>query len=164
MFSLRLCALNWHNQHLTCCCLTSMPERKSYAWGICMRERDCPALPGSTVLLWEQILCLGLQEWLMHLPGLISPAAGHVPPGMWVATARGDFGLISQMYRFMVCGLFFIAGYDMCCRWDKNIFRASVRDGRGSNVWYFLGMWSKFLSLQILNRDLAYHTCPVTCR
>lgn len=52
----------------------------------------------------------------MHLPELLSPTAGHVPPGMGVATVRGDFCLVSQMYRFMVCGLSFITGCDVCCR------------------------------------------------
>lgn len=46
MFSSRLCTFNWHNQHLTWpaavwpICLRANP----YAWRICMRNRDCPAL------------------------------------------------------------------------------------------------------------------------
>lgn len=140
MFSSRLCTLSRHNQHLTCCCLNNMPESKPKCLGDLHEKEGLPSTFQDLLSCCESKFCVwGLQAWLMHLPELLSPAAGHVPPGSWAATVRGDFWLMSQVYRFMVCGPSFIAGCDVCC-----IFRASVRDGRGSNVWCFLGMCSKF--------------------
>lgn len=122
-----------------------MPESKPICLGDLHEKEGLPSTSQDLLSCYEIKFCVwGLQEWLMHLPELLSPAAGHVLPGMWAGIVRGDFSLISGMHRLKVCGLSFIAGCDMCCRWDKDIFRASVRDGKGSNVWCFLGMCSKF--------------------